>query len=135
MTGNAFNYCFFVGTIVAVIGLCYCIARRWIGSQPSLAAGCPLGAIIGAGVLAIGYFLVALLQDRHLINKSAAILLGLLLTVSLVICCAVIVRRSRLLHASPGSLTMAIAFGVISSSTVGMWLGVMITVWFVRPLQ
>jgi hypothetical protein len=135
MHSNVFNYSFVTATIIAAAGLAYCIGRTWIGSKPSLAADTARGVVIGAGILALSYLLVAMLSERYLNSTAEVFLLVAVLIVSLSTSCVIIIRCSRRCHSGLGASVLAVSYGLVSTPAVGLWLGMTLTALLVRGPQ
>src|SRR6202035_2362766 len=117
--GNAFNYTLLSASMIAAVGLVYCIGRTWLGSKPSLTAGSTFGVLVGTLVFALGFPITAELSERHLNRAATQLLLGFFLVASVSACCAIILKRSRQVRSGRSASVLAIAFGVISVPALG----------------
>jgi hypothetical protein len=124
MYGNVFNYLFLVASTVAALGLSYCVGRYVFGPRPSLAAGSTIGIMVGVFIFGLG---VVVASKAHGLMLTLFILASFVVT-SLLVCCVFILRRARQYHSARGFTVSTIAFSVIAVPALGLWLGVMLTV-------
>ena len=123
MYGNVFNSVFLVASIVAVLGLSYCMGRYVFGSRPSLAAGSTVGVLAGVFIFGVGYLVAT---RAHSLTFMLLILASVVVT-SLLVCCVLILRRARQYHSARRFTVSTIAFSVIAVPALGLWLGVALT--------
>jgi hypothetical protein len=124
MYGSVFNYVFLVASTVAALGLSYCVGRYVFGPRPSLAAGSTIGIMVGVFIFGVG---VVVASKAHGLTLTLFILASFVVT-SILVCCVFILRRARQYHSARRSTVSTIAFSVIAVPVLGLWLGVMLTV-------
>jgi hypothetical protein len=131
MYGNLFDYIFLVASTVATLGLSYCLGRYLVGRKPSLAAGSTVGILAGVFTFGAGYVVASKAHGL----ASMLILLASFVFTSFLVCCALIVRRARQYHSARRFVVSTIAFSVIAVPTLGLWMGMALTVLLGDPIR